>query len=109
FISLLAGLAIFPAVFALGFQPDSGPSLVFIIFPAVFEQIAYGGIFFAIFMILLLFATLTSAFSILEIVVATIAKDNAAKRKKVAWLAGLFVFLLGIPAALSNGVLADFK
>lgn len=109
FISLLAGLAIFPAVFALGFQPDSGPSLVFIIFPAVFEQISFGGVFFAIFMVLLLFATLTSAFSILEIIVATIAKDDAAKRKKVAWIAGLFVFLLGIPAALSNGVLADFK
>ncbi len=109
FISLLAGLAIFPAVFALGFKPDSGPSLVFIIFPAVFQQIAYGSIFFAIFMILLLFATLTSAFSILEIIVATIAKDDSSKRKKVAWLAGIFVFLIGIPAALSNGILADVK
>ncbi|KEF40037.1 SNF family Na+-dependent transporter [Schinkia azotoformans MEV2011] len=88
FISLLAGLAIFPAVF---------------------EHIAYGSVFFAIFMILLLFATLTSAFSILEIIVATIAKDDVGKRKKVAWIAGILVFLLGIPAALSNGILADFK
>lgn len=109
FISLLAGLTIFPAVFALGFEPDSGPALVFIIFPAVFEQLSYGGIFFTIFMILLLFATLTSAFSILEIMVATIAKDDANKRKRAAWLSGIFVFIIGIPSALSFGVLGNFK
>ncbi|WP_017756257.1 sodium-dependent transporter [Calidifontibacillus oryziterrae] len=107
-ISFLAGLAIFPAVFALGFQPNSGPSLVFIIFPAVFEQLSFGGFFLAAFLILLLFATLTSAFSILEIIVATISKGEAAKRKKSAWIAGLLVFIVGIPSALSYGVLGNF-
>lgn len=74
FISLLAGLVIFPAVFALGFSPSSGPGLVFVVLPAVFNEMALGGIFMAIFFILLLFATLTTAFSILEIVVAAMIK-----------------------------------
>ncbi len=104
-ISLLAGLVIFPAVFALGYDPASGPGLVFVILPAVFNEIAFGGFFMIIFMVLLLFATLTSAFSILEIVVAVISKESPEKRKKSAWTAGFITFLIGIPSALSYGVL----
>lgn len=109
FISLLAGLVIFPAVFALGFEPEAGPGLVFVVLPAVFEQIAFGGLFLTIFLVLLLFATLTSAFSILEIIVAVLSKGNAEKRKKYAWVAGMLVFAAGIPNALSFGVLAEVK
>ncbi len=106
-ISLLAGLVIFPAVFALGYDPASGPGLVFVILPAVFNELAFGGFFMTIFMVLLLFATLTSAFSILEIIVAVISKENPEKRKSSAWLAGFITFLVGIPSALSYGVLKD--
>lgn len=109
FISLLAGLVIFPAVFALGFSPSSGPGLVFVVLPAVFNEMALGGIFMFIFFILLLFATLTTAFSILEIVVAAMIKGDSAKRKKASWIAGIIVFLIGIPSALSFGVLSDVK
>ncbi|WHY56363.1 sodium-dependent transporter [Peribacillus simplex] len=109
FISLLAGLVIFPAVFALGFSPSSGPGLVFVVLPAVFNEMALGGIFMFIFFILLLFATLTTAFSILEITVAAMIKGDAAKRKKASWIAGITVFLIGIPSALSFGVLSDVK
>ncbi|MFJ7640332.1 sodium-dependent transporter [Peribacillus sp. NPDC097264] len=109
FISLLAGLVIFPAVFALGFDPSSGPGLVFVVLPAVFNEITFGGIFMAIFFVLLLFATLTSAFSILEIIVASMIKGDARKRRKSSWIAGLLVFVIGIPSALSFGVLSDVK
>ncbi|MCU6601587.1 sodium-dependent transporter [Peribacillus frigoritolerans] len=109
FISLLAGLVIFPAVFALGFSPSSGPGLVFVVLPAVFNEMALGGVFMFIFFILLLFATLTTAFSILEIVVAAMIKGDSAKRKKASWIAGITVFLIGIPSALSFGVLSDVK
>lgn len=108
-ISLLAGLVIFPAVFSLGFEPEAGPGLVFVVLPAVFDQLAFGGVFLTIFLILLLFATLTSAFSILEIIVAVLAKGNPVKRKKFSWYAGLLIFAAGIPSALSFGVLADVK
>jgi neurotransmitter:Na+ symporter, NSS family len=108
-ISLLAGLVIFPAVFALGFEPEAGPGLVFVVLPAVFNEIAFGGLFLTIFLILLLFATLTSAFSILEIIVAVLSKGDQNKRKKFSWIAGLLVFAAGIPNALSFGVLSDVK
>lgn len=106
-ISLLAGLVIFPAVFALGFEPGAGPGLVFVVLPAVFNEMAFGGIFLTIFLVLLLFATLTSAFSILEIGVAAMVKDNAAKRKKIAWRFGLLIYLAGVPSALSFGIWSD--
>ncbi|WP_226680785.1 sodium-dependent transporter [Sutcliffiella horikoshii] len=105
-ISLLSGLVIFPAVFALGLQPDEGPGLVFVVLPAVFDQLPLGGIFLTMFLILLLFATLTSAFSILEIIVAVIVKDNQEKRRKIAVIGGMIIFILGIPSALSFGVLS---
>lgn len=108
-ISLLAGLVIFPAVFALGFEPGEGPGLVFVVLPAVFNEIVFGGFFLTIFLILLLFATLTSAFSILEIVVAVIVKEKAGKRKRASWLAGILIFVVGIPSALSFGVLSDIE
>lgn len=69
-VSLLAGLVIFPAVFAFGYQPDQGPGLIFVVLPAVFQHIAFGNFLFAVFMLLVLFATLTSAFAMLETVIA---------------------------------------
>lgn len=108
-ICLLAGLVIFPAVFAFGFEPGAGPGLVFVVLPAVFQEIVFGNIILVIFLILLLFATLTSAFSILEIVVAVLVKNNQEKRKKAAWIAGLFIFIVGIPSALSFGVLSEIQ
>lgn len=107
FVSILAGLAIFPAVFALGLEPAEGPGLLFIVLPAVFAQIPFGELFLFLFLLLFLFATLTSAFSLLEIITAAFLKDKNASRKKIAFLSGLVVFIAGIPAALSFSVLSD--
>ena len=107
FISILAGLVIFPAVFALGFKPDQGPGLVFVILPAVFEQVPFGGVFLLIFFILLLFATITSSISLLEMVVSVAVGDNRKKRVRTSWLVGTLIFLIGIPSALSFGALSD--
>lgn len=107
FISLLAGLAIFPAVFSLGFEPTEGPGLLFIVLPSVFDQIIFGKLFLLFFLALFLFATLTSAFSMLEIVVAALTSKKGKSRTKMAWLTGLLIFLVGIPSALSFSVLSD--
>jgi neurotransmitter:Na+ symporter, NSS family len=109
FISLLAGLAIFPAVFSFGFEPAEGPGLLFVVLPAVFNAMPFGMVFLFIFLMLFLFATLTSAFSMLEIIVAAIAKEDSTKRKKTTWLTGIIIFLIGIPSALSFGVLSEVK
>ncbi|WP_342528771.1 sodium-dependent transporter [Chryseomicrobium sp. FSL W7-1435] len=108
FISLLAGLVIFPAVFALGYSPNEGPGLVFIILPAVFGELAFGSLFMLLFFILMLFATLTSSISMLEITVSIAIKSKYDRRRRAAILMGIFIFIFGIPSALSFGVLADW-
>ena len=107
-ISILAGLVIFPAVFALGYSPDQGPGLVFVMIPAVFEQLPFGSLLLIIFFILLLFATVTSSISMLEIVVSVGIGDQPSKRKKATTWFALAIFIVGIPSALSYGVLSDF-
>ncbi|WP_217587790.1 sodium-dependent transporter [Lentibacillus saliphilus] len=108
FISVLAGLAIFPAVFSFGFEPTEGPGLLFIVLPAVFNEMPFGVGFLFIFLMLFLFATFTSAFSMVEIIVAALTKGKSEKRRKTTWIVGICIFLAGIPAALSYGVLSDF-
>ncbi|WP_338470180.1 sodium-dependent transporter [Niallia sp. XMNu-256] len=107
-ICLFAGLAIFPAVFSLGYEPTAGPGLLFIILPSVFEQMVFGNFFLIIFLVLFLFATLTSAFSLLEIVVASASKGRGG-RHRLAWIIGILVFIVGVPSALSFGVLSDIS
>lgn len=106
-IVLLAGLAIFPAVFSFGLEPGAGPVLLFNVLPTVFSQLPFGMLFFIAFLVLFLFAALTSAFSMLEIIVSVISKGDLEKRKKWAWLIGLAIFVVGIPSALSFGVLSN--
>jgi neurotransmitter:Na+ symporter, NSS family len=106
FISIFAGLAIFPAVFSLGFQPTEGPGLLFIVLPSVFEQMFLGTVFLILFLVLFLFATLTSAFSLLEIVVAAVSKGEGG-RNRLSWIMGCLIFLVGVPSALSFSVLSD--
>ncbi|MEZ2658607.1 sodium-dependent transporter [Aneurinibacillus aneurinilyticus] len=107
FISFLAGLAIFPAVFSLGMEPAEGPGLLFIVLPSVFAQIPFGHLFFIVFLVLFLFATLTSAFSMLEIIVAAWTANRPDRRKHAAIWGGMLVFLAGVPSALSFGLLSD--
>lgn len=109
FISLLAGLVIFPAVFALGFEPGQGPGLIFAVLPAVFAKLPFGSALFAVFMILVLFATLTSAFAMLETTVAAVIGGHAERRSRYTWGIGMAVFVAGIPSALSFGLLGDIK
>lgn len=106
-ISILAGLVIFPAVFALGHSPAEGPGLIFVVLPAIFGQIPFGNVFMIIFFILMLFATLTSSIAMLEIVVSTGIRAKYDRRKRAAWVFGALIFIVGIPSALSFGVLSN--
>ncbi|MDT8860230.1 sodium-dependent transporter [Alkalihalobacillus sp. MEB130] len=106
-IVLLAGLAIFPGVFSFGLEPDAGPVLIFAVLPAVFSQMQFGLLFFIAFLLLFLFAALTSAFSMIEIIVAAMTRKDRSKRKKATWIAGLSIFVVGIPSCLSYGLMSD--
>ncbi|KOS69267.1 hypothetical protein AEA09_12350 [Lysinibacillus contaminans] len=106
-VSFLAGLAIFPVVFAFDLEPASGPGLLFMVLPAAFGQMPFGEVFLALFLLLFLFATLTSSFSLYEIIVAAFIEKWNISRVKLTMLIGVVVFLAAIPAALSSSVLAD--
>ncbi|WP_240375847.1 sodium-dependent transporter [Bacillus piscicola] len=108
FISLLAGLAIFPVVFAFGYEPAEGPGLLFMVLPSVFAEIPLGQLFLSLFLLLFLFATLTSSFSLYEIIVAAFTANGKWTRKGVTWLAGVIIFLAAIPSALSSSTLSNF-
>ena len=107
FIAILAGLAIFPAVFAMHMSPGEGPGLIFHIIPAVFGNMSYGIVFAVLFFMLLLIAALTSGISLLEVTVAYIIDERGWSRRKAVYVFGTAIFVLGIPAALSFGVMKD--
>ena len=104
-VSFLAGVAIFPVVFTFGFEPAEGPGLSFMVLPQAFAQMPLGEVFLSLFLLLFLFATLTSSFSLFEIIVAAFTENGKRKRNSVASLSGIIVFIAGIPAALSSSIL----
>jgi len=105
-IALLAGLAIFPALFSLGGSPDQGPGLVFVVFPSIFAKIPGGNFFGTGFFILLVIAALTSTISLLEVVVAYFIEEFHWKRKTAAFTMTAAAFLLAIPSLLSSGAVS---
>ena len=107
-VALLAGFALFPAIFALGFEPGAGPGLAFITLPAVFTQMPLGSVFGVFFFFLLFIAALTSAISLLEVVTAWLIDEKQWQRKKAAACMGLVIFVVGLPATLGYSVLKDF-
>jgi NSS family neurotransmitter:Na+ symporter len=102
-IALLAGLMIFPAVFAMGQDPSEGAALVFVVLPNVFDAMPLGTLIGAVFFILLSIAALTSTVSLLEVVVSYFVDETTWSRKQSVWLVGGFTFLVGLPSALSQG------
>jgi NSS family neurotransmitter:Na+ symporter len=100
-IALLAGLAIFPAVFAMGLEPGQGAGLSFVTLPAVFAKMP-GGMFFSfLFFLLLFFAAITSAISLLEVAIAFAMERLDMTRSRALLIMGAVIVLLGIPSALS--------
>ncbi|GHS87992.1 transporter [Synergistales bacterium] len=100
-IALLAGLAIFPAVFAMGFEPGSGAGLSFITLPAVFAKMPAGMIFSFLFFLLLFFAAVTSSMSLLEVAAAFAIEKFHMTRKEAVYGVGFIILVLGIPSATS--------
>ena len=106
-IALLAGLAIFPAVFAFGIEPSAGPGLVFITLPNVFIQMPGGYIFGIMFFILLAVAALTSSISILEVIVAYFTENLKWSRRRAAVVVAAAITALGAFESLTYSVI-DF-
>ncbi|MGM0701890.1 MAG: sodium-dependent transporter [Pseudomonadota bacterium] len=107
-IALLAGLAIFPIVFANGLDLDSGPGLIFVTLPLAFGNMGGGTILGLMFFLLLTFAALTSAISLLEPAVEFVEERTSLSRVAATVACGIGVWLLGVLALLSFNLLGDF-
>ena len=109
-ISLLAGLAIFPAVFAFGGTPAGGPGLLFVTIPLIFSKMPLGGLFTVVFFVLTSVATIGAMVSLIEVPVAWLVEKGHVRRPVAAALTGATMFGLGVTATLSQSpVLASVK
>jgi NSS family neurotransmitter:Na+ symporter len=108
-IAILAGLMIFPAVFALGRDPAAGTTLIFEVLPAVFAEMAGGAIVAIVFFFLLSVAALTSTVSLLEVVTAYFVDELSWSRLRAVWAVGMATLVVGLPSAFDMAGIATFS
>ncbi len=106
-VALLAGLAIFPLVFAYGLSPDSGPTLIFVTLPIAFGQMPGGAVIGTAFFVLLTIAAITSSISLLEPAVAWFEERFRMKRWYASLIGGGIAFLVGMLTLYSNNDWAE--
>lgn len=102
--SLVAGLAIMPAVFAFGLQPTSGPGLVFVTLPKVFAAMPAGWLFGTMFFVGLFGAGYLSDIAAVEVLVAGITDNTKITRVRAVWVMSAVCFLLAIPPSINNAI-----
>jgi len=107
-VALMAGIAIFPIVFANGLDPAEGPGLIFVSLPIAFGNMPGGLIFGALFFILLFFAALTSAIGSMEPVVAWVEEHRGIKRSSAAIIACSSAFIIGMGTVFSFNIWSDW-
>ena len=100
-VALLAGLAIFPIVFANGLEAGAGPGLVFLTLPIAFGNMPGGELFGTLFFVLLVFAAWTSAISIIEPAVAWLVENQGIQRLRAALIVGVLAWALGLVTVMS--------
>ncbi len=100
-VSILAGVAIFPAVFSFGLKPEAGPGLLFLTIPLVFSKIPFGQIMLVAFFVLSSIAATTAMMSMLEVLIAYYTEEKSMSRKKAVIINALIIIGIGIFATLS--------
>ena len=108
-VAIMAGLVIFPLVFANGLAPGEGPGLIFVTLPIAFGNMPAGSLFGAVFFLLLLFAAITSSIAIMEPAVAWVEEQRGLNRKTSAAIVTSCIWLLGIGSVLSFNIWAEVK
>jgi len=107
-VALLAGIAIFPIVFANGLAPSEGPGLVFVTLPIAFSAMPFGILFGTLFFVLLSIAALSSSISLIEPGVAWLIESLKIKRITATILLGFAAWFIGLFSALSFNLLSEF-
>lgn len=108
-VAILAGLAIFPIVFANHLTPEGGPGLMFQVLPIAFSKMVWGQFFGGLFFVLLLFAAWTSSISIAEPLVILLTERHGLKRLTASIIVGVGAWILGFASLLSFNVWQNFK
>ena len=101
-VDMLAGMAIFPIVFAYSLEPASGPGLLFVTLPVAFGQMPGGIIIGTLFLLLVLFAAISTSISMMESVVSRLIEREGAKRLHMTLLAGGMAWLIGLGSVFSS-------
>ncbi|MCI8660824.1 MAG: sodium-dependent transporter [Lachnospiraceae bacterium] len=109
FVAITAGLIIFPACFAYGVNPDSGPSLVFITLPNVFVSMAGGRVWGSLFFLFMSFAAFSTVIAVFENIIACCMELFNMERKNAARLNMALLVILSLPCALGYNVLSSFE
>lgn len=105
-VAILAGLIIFPACFAYGITPDSGPSLVFVTLPVVFGQMPFGNVWGALFFVFMSFAALSTVIAVFENLISFSMDKWGMTRLRAVAINGVLVLVLSLPCALGFNVLS---
>ena len=108
-VAILAGLIIFPACFAYGITPDSGPSLVFVTLPVVFGQMPLGNVWGALFFVFMSFAALSTVIAVFENLISFSMDKWGMTRTRAVVFNGILVVVLSLPCALGFNVLSDIQ
>lgn len=105
-VALMAGLVIFPSCFAFGVEPASGPSLVFITLPIVFNAMPLGRLWGTLFFLFMSFAALSTVIAVFETIMAFSMDQWGVRREKACLVNGALIALLSIPCVLGFNVLS---
>ena len=109
FVALMAGLIIFPACFAFGVEPGSGPGLVFVTLPNIFNVMAGGQLWGTLFFIFMSFAALSTVIAVFENIISYSADVWGMERRRATWLHAVGIWVCSLPCALGFNLLADFQ
>lgn len=109
FVALTSGLIIFPACFAYNVQPDSGPSLIFITLPNIFNNLSGGRVWGSLFFVFMTFAAFSTVLAVFENIIACTMDLTGWSRKKTCIIDGILMFFLSIPCILGFNVWSGFQ
>lgn len=109
FVALCAGMIIFPACFAYGVQPDSGPNLIFVTLPNIFNNIPLGRLWGSLFFVFMTFAAFSTIIAVFENIIACCIDLFGWTRKKACAINAVIFFVCSIPCALGFNVWSGFS
>ncbi len=109
FVAITAGIIIFPACFAYGVPVDSGPPLIFVTLPNIFNHLASGRLWGTLFFVFMFFAALSTVLAVFENIAACVSELTGWSRKKSCWILCPTMFILSIPCVLGFSLWDGFQ